>query len=242
MTGMPRCFASLGRRPGSALAPASAFARATVAVALAGLVAFASGQALSPFAELSVTAHGTQRFDLATGFTELPEGGEVVDRGSGLRLEAAWLRYAEGQLLEATDAHVSGPFGGVFAPRLTLDLAERRLHAAGGVTLTTSAGAVTAQTLRYDADDGWLLARGEVHSDAPELVAQGIWYEAEGGRVVLLPPYRYVDGPVTLRADRFGAPLQLTPERDDDLAIIGYDASTTLDDDLRARVAAASEE
>jgi hypothetical protein len=223
--------------PGAALASFAA-ARLSGAAGLSG--AALAGQT-SPFAELSVTAYGAQRFDLATGFTELPDGGEVVDRGSGLRLQASWIRYAEGVILEATDARVSGPFGEVDAARLLLDLEARRLHAAGGVTLSTALGDVRAQTLRFDADDGWLLARGAVTSDALELEADGILVDPASGRIVLLPPYAYVDGPISLRADAQGAPLQLTPQRDDDLTIVGFDASTTLDDDVRRRLTADTE-
>ena len=221
----------------------SLMALALILAALAGAAAPVVGaQPASAFAELAVTAYGAQRFDLATGFTELPDGGEVVDRGSGVRLEAPWLRYAEGERLEATDALVYGAFGEVFAPGLTLDLRQRRLYADGGVSLSTPSGTVRAATLRFDADDGWILARHDVHSDTPALEAAGIWYEVDGGRLLLLPPYTYVDGPVTLRADADGAPLQLTPEFADDGTLNGYDATTDLDDDLRSRTLAANEE
>ena len=199
-------------------------------------------QPASAFAELAVTAYGAQRFDVATGFTELPDGGEVVDQGSGVRLRAPWLRYAEGERLEATDALVHGPFGEVFAPALTLDLALRRLDADGGVSLTTPSGTVLARALRFDAGEGWILARDDVRSDTPLLEAAGIWYEVDGGRLLLLPPYAYVDGPITMRADADGAPLQLTPAVADDGTVNGYDATTDLDDELRARALAANVE
>ena len=207
-----------------------------------GALPDARAQPASAFAELAVTAYGAQRFDLATGFTELPDGGEVVDQGSGVRLEAPWLRYAEGERLEATDALVHGPFGELFAPALTLDLTLRRLEADGDVSLTTSSGTVRARRLRFDAGEGWILAWDDVRSDTPALEAAGIWYEVDGGRLLLLPPYAYVDGPITLRADADGAPLQLTPDLADDGTVNGYDASTDLDDDLRSRARAATEE
>jgi len=218
-------------------------ALALILAALAGGAALVvRAQPASVFAELAVTAYGAQRFDLATGFTELPDGGEVVDQGSGVRLEAPWLRYAEGERLEATDALVHGPFGEMFAPGLTLDLRQRRLYADGGVSLSTPRGTVRAATLRFDADDGWILARHDVHSDTPTLEAAGIWYEFDGGRLLLLPPYAYVDGPITLRADAEGAPLQLTPAVAGDGTRDGYDATTDLDDDLRSRALAVTEE
>lgn len=228
------------RRP---IALGSLLVLALILAALTGgAVLVVQAQPAGAFAELSVTAYGAQRLDLATGFTELPDGGEVVDRGSGVRLEAPWLRYAEGERLEATDALVHGPFGEVFAPGLTLDLTRRRLYADGGVSLSTPSGTVRAATLRFDADDGWILARHDVHSDAPALEAAGIWYEIARGRLLLLPPYVYVDGPITLRADADGAPLQLTPDVADDGTVNGYDATTELDDDMLPRALAANEE
>ncbi len=195
-----------------------------------------AAQEASPFAELSVTAHGSQRLDLATGYTELPDGGTVVDRGSGVRLEAPWVRYLEGERLEARDALARGPFGRVSAPSLTLDLVGRELHAEGGVTIETEEGTVEADAVRFEAGAGWLLAYGGVRSEVPALEAEAVWYEADGGRLLVLPPYRYQDGPLTLQADADGAPLQLTPAFAADGALAGYDASTDLDDDVEARL------
>lgn len=206
------------------------------AVAVLFVLAPIAAQEASPFAELSVTAHGSQRLDLATGYTELPDGGTVVDRGSGVRLEAPWLRYLEGERLEARDALARGPFGHVSAPRLTLDLAGQELHAEGGVVIETEQGAIAAEAVRFEAGAGWLLAYGGVRSEVPALEAEAVWYEADGGRLLVLPPYRYQDGPLTLQADADGAPLQLTPAFEADGALAGYDASTDLDDDVEARL------
>ena len=185
------------------------------------------------FAELEVVAYGAQRFDLATGFTELPDGGEVVERGTGVRLAAPWLRYAEGDLLEAEDARVEGDFGHIDAPRLTLDIAGRTLLAQGGVWLAWADGAVAAERLRFEAGPGWVWVEGSVRGESPTLEAAVVGYLVDTGVVVLLPPYRYVDGPLVLSADGDGAPLQLTPDRDAEGALLGFDASTTLRDDVR---------
>ena len=209
---------------------------ALCAVAVLSTLTPLAAQEASPFAELTVTAHGSQRLDLATGFTELPDGGTVVDRGSGVRLEAPWLRYREGERLEARDALARGPFGQVSAPQLTLDLAAHELHADGGVVLETNQGVVEADAVRFDARAGWLLASGGVRSERPVLEAAAVWYEADGGRLLVLPPYRYEEGPLTLQADVDGAPLQLTPAFEADGALVGYDASTDLDDDVELRL------
>ncbi len=211
-------------------------------VALALLAASALAEDAAPLAELTVTAFGAQTLDLATGFTELPDGGIVVDQGSGVRLEAPWLRYADGERLEATEAVLTGAFGTMDAAEVVLDLERRRLIVEGGVTLRVDGAVVRARSLRFDADDGWLWAHGDVSGDAPTFEAAALLYDTASGRIVLVPAYAYEDGPLLLRADADGAPLQLTPERDETGAIVGYDASTALDADVAERLAAASEE
>ena len=202
------------------------------------------------FAELEVIAYGAQRFDLATGFTELPDGGEAIERRTGVRLSAPWLRYAEGERLEARDALVEGDFGRIEAPVLRLDIAARVLSAeaastegedepvaaggAGLVQLSWDDGAVEAERLRFDAESGWLWLAGSVRGEVPALEASQVGYVSTSGVIVLLPPYRYEDGPLVLRADAAGAPLQLTPDRDGDGVLLGYDASTTLSDEVRS--------
>ncbi len=205
--------------------------------ALAGL-ALAQGEV----AELTVTAFGAQRLDLATGFTELPDGGEVVDRGTGVRLVAPWLRYAEGEVLEAHDATVDGPFGVLMAPRVRVDLAGGQLVATEGAVLEHGAGQVLrAFEIVYDARDGWAVARGDVVGEGPDFVADAIWADTATGRLVLVAPYRFDDGTVVLRSDSPGTRLQLTPFEDAEGAFDGYDASTTLDDDVAQRLEAGLE-
>ncbi len=217
-------------------------ARANEQVAPTDEPAPAHERELSPFAELSVTAHGAQRLDLATGFTELADGGVVVDRGSDVRLEAPWIRYLEGATIEATDAVVEGLFGQLLVPELVIDVLKRTLSAEGGVTLNTEVGVVRADEVLYEAEAGWLLARGGVVSDLPDVEAAGIWYHLPSARLVLLPPYLYREGPLTMRADADGGPLQLTPDLDEEGTLLGYDATTDLDDDVAARLLSADHE
>lgn len=213
-----------------------ALARTTLALAavLACLVPAWAQDLGDGVAELEVIAYGAQRFDLATGFTELSDGGEVVERGSGVRLVAPWLRYADGDRVEARDASVEGPFGTLQAPTFVLDLAAGWLRAEGGVVLAWQGGGASAEALELDVADGWVWLVGGVSGEAPALDAAEVAFEVDGGRIVLMPPYRFVDGPLVLSADAAGAPLVLHPDQDADGVVLGYDASTSLDDALRA--------
>jgi hypothetical protein len=207
----------------------------TAVVALA--LAIGSTVAALDVAELSIVSYGAQLFDLATGFTELPDGGEIVDRGTGIRLTAPWLRYADGVALEAHDAVVEAPFGRLLAPKLVVDLQRSRLEAEGGITLELEgAGTVLAQRLIFASSDGWVVARGDVVADDPVATAAAVWADTASGRIVLEAPYRYEDGPLVLRSDEVGSRLQLTPSTGDDGVVLGYDASTTLDADVLARL------
>jgi hypothetical protein len=202
---------------------------------LALLAAPLAGAAL--LAELTVVAYGAQRFDLATGFTELVDGGEVTDQASGVRLSAPWLRYAEGDLLEARDAEVDLPLGRLSAPWVEIDLQDARLVASGGVTLTETTGQViTATTVTFDAREGWATARGDVTGSDPVFTAAALHVDVDSGRLVLEGPYRYEDGLMSLRSEDPLARLQLTPLLDGDDALEGYDVGTRLDDDLVARL------
>jgi len=214
--------------------------RVTAAFALLALLL---PQALGrEVADLTIVSYGAQLFDLFTGFTELPDGGEIVDRTSGVRLVAPWLRYAEGRELEARDAVVEAPFGRLEAPEVRIDLARSRLEASGGVRLEIEEGrTLRAERLRYDPLDGWAYAAGDVESADPRLTAAAVWADTVTGRFVLEAPYAYFDGPLVLRADEPGTRLQLTPVVAVDGSVVGYDASTTLAPDVLERLAAGLE-
>jgi hypothetical protein len=105
-------------------------------------------------AELTVTAFGRQRFDLASGRTVLVDGGVVVDRRSGVRMEADWVSYAEGVDIVARGVRLDGGLGRVAAPELAIDLVRGRLWASGGVVWTRDGLEVRGDALRFDVESG----------------------------------------------------------------------------------------
>lgn len=212
-----------------------------VPVVVAAVLAAAPVSAADPIADLTVRAFGAQHLDLASGFTELLDGGEVVDRSSGVRLVAPWLRYSD-LVLEAREAVVEGAFGRLYAERVAMDLSAGVVAADGGVLLERDgAPRLRAERVDYIAGDGWAVARGDVEGEAPGFTAAAVWADLREGRVLLVAPYRYQDGPFTLRSDVAGTHLQLTPIVSDAGAVIAYDASTELDADALARVEAGAE-
>jgi hypothetical protein len=200
-------------------------------VALAVVASPALGRA--PAAELTVTAFGRQQFDLASGRTVLLDGGALVDRRSGVRMEAAWVSYAEGVDILARDARLAGDLGQVEATEVAIDLVGGRLWAAGGVVWTREGFEVRGDALRFDVEAGIAGLVGDVVATSPQAAAAEAWVEIAGGRVLLLGPYRFVDGPFVLRGEA-GSALQLdlveTPTGP------GYDARTDVEPGWREAV------
>ena len=193
---------------------------------------FAVAQA--PVAELTVVAYGAQRFDLATGRTVLDEGGEVTDRASGVRMTAAWIAYVDGASLEARDATIDGALGRVRAARVVIDLALGRVRAEGDLEFERPGIRARAEHLGLDGPAGLAWLSGEVVADLPDATAAAVWIDVADGRLVLDGPYRYVDAPFELEGGA-DARLQLDPIAVADTT--GYDARSSVEDDLAERIA-----
>lgn len=184
-------------------------------------------------ADLSIVAYGAQRLDLASGRTVLEDGGEVVDRRSGVRLTAAWIAYAEGVDLLARDVRLAGDLGTVAADEVTIDLASGRLAATGGVRWSREGLEVRGDALWFDAAEAVAGLLGGVVADEPAAAAAEAWVDLQDGRALLIGPYRYADGPLVLTGDA-DARLQLDPVGVGEAA--GFDARTDVDPTWRARV------
>lgn len=84
-------------------------------------------------ARLEVIATGEQTLDVLTGETILTEGGVIVDRKTGLELIAPYIRYVQGEFIDATDASASMA-GGVFnAQQISIDVENLTAEAKGSV-------------------------------------------------------------------------------------------------------------
>jgi hypothetical protein len=200
--------------------------------------AVASAWAQSGVAELEVEAYGRQRIDLATGRTILEDGGELIERGSGVRLVASWIAYAEGVDVAARDARIEGELGRVDAPRVAIDLGLGRLTASGGVVWRRAGLEVSGERLWFDAGTAVVGLLGGIEAREPDASAAEVWIDLASGRVLLVGPYRYADGPLVLRGGEDGA-LQLDAVETDDGIV--YDANTVVDEHWLAAVAALRE-
>jgi hypothetical protein len=193
---------------------------------LLAFVAAAGNMPAASFASLVITANGDEEFDFSTGITTLPDGGSISDRQSGIVIEAEFIRYQVDVFIEASGATVQGSFGTIHAETLEIDLPESRLTASGALQLQGLALNVSGQELSYFADSGVVDVRGGVEASEPEFSAERVLHDTRSGSLLLLGPYRYDDGFLTLNASSATAQLELLPEPDG-AGGVSYAASST---------------
>lgn len=185
------------------------------------------------FSGLTVIAFGEQEFDIVTGITTLPEGGQVVDREHGVTLTAESMRYREGDFVEAETVEVSGRFGTARSDRVSIDLATAVVEASGNVRFEREELRLLAASLRYDVDAAIVEFEGPVTGEGVELEAAAMLLDADSGSVLLIGPYRYQDELFELSSEREGALLSLTPAEDESGRMV---ASSRVDPELIDRL------
>lgn len=213
------------------------------------LALVALGAASAQGARLTVVPRGEQVFDIVTGETELPDGGTIVDRETGVELDADWIRYREGAFVEAEDAVAEGAFGRFHAEELHVDLAATELVATGGVTLEREGLEMTAVSLRFLAEKELVRLERAIGA-TPQFEAEAVLIDVRSGDALLLGPYRYAGGAFELEDERDGSRLQLdwNEDRDaggrrqgggggDDGLAARFDARSEVDPDLLERLA-----
>ena len=182
------------------------------------------------FAALTIVPAGEERFDLSSGITTLPQGGQVVDAERNLMLTGSYIQHKEGEFVEAREVTLEGEFGTLLAESVRLDLAEDTLSAAE-VSLTTGTLDVQATTLTLYLEPDIARLGGEVTSAVPAFEAATIVLALERGDSLLQSPYRFQDGPFTLQQTESGGMLYLHAERGENGETF-YNPSTTVPAEL----------
>jgi hypothetical protein len=214
-----------------AISPARRHPFAGLFVVLVGF-AFAQGVV----ADLTVVAYGAQTLDLASGRTVLIDGGEIREASTDVRIVATWISFLEGVEILAEEAVLRGVVGEVTAPELRIDLADRSLVAFGGVAWLRNALEIRADTLFYDHDRAVVGAIGEIRSANPTFEGVALWIDLASQRALLLGPYTFQDGPLTLSGVEESA-LQLNLLVRDGEEVLTV--TNLVDPDLRLVLAAA---
>ncbi len=149
--------------------------RALLVSALAlipALTAPSLAQGTSAFG-LQITPRGGQNLNLATGTTDLPQGGTVRDNSAGIRVVAEFIRIKTGESLSATSAVVTTRQGGTLrAQQITYNQKAGLVTATG--TLNYSDNRVknlSAQTIYVNTRNGAVTAVGNVSTSTPAATA-----------------------------------------------------------------------
>lgn len=207
-------------------------ARLVLWIALLGSLASA---ATAPFAALTITPSGPQTFDITTGVTTLPHGGSVIDRDTGVALQAGFLTYQQGKAIDARGAQVQGSFGRMQADRVHIDIVAGTLVASQNVSLVRGSLRLTATQVRYDAHRQVVDFSGPVRGTSSDFAfkADRVLLDATSGDVLLVGRYSYANGVLQLRSPKDGGRLELVLHESHGKPV--YDASSEISPELLAR-------
>ncbi|AWN23610.1 hypothetical protein DKM44_10525 [Deinococcus irradiatisoli] len=128
----------------------------------------ASAQGTSAFG-LQITPRGAQKLNLATGVTELPQGGTVRDNKSGVKVVAGFISIKTGESLSATAAVLTTLQGGTLrAQNITYNEKAALVTASGNLSYSDNrVKNLTAQTIYVDTRSGAVTAVGGVSASTP---------------------------------------------------------------------------
>ncbi len=221
-TGKPSPYSSRRHADWRALLPA-----------LLLVLASAAAYAAQPFAALTVTPTGRQQFDIATGITELPDGGVITDQATGVELQAGYIEYLAGVFVTADDARVHGEFGVVSAETLHIDLQTGVLSANGGLSLQREGLTINAGSLVYYGDRQVAVFDGGVEASGPAFEADRLYLDVATGDVLLVGRYVFQDSLFTMTSPEAGGQLELRMVLRDGEPT--YDAATEVRPELLRR-------
>ena len=188
------------------------------------------------FAALTIRPFGAQAFDLSTGVTTLADGGSVIDLENNVRMQGTFIRYLEGSFVELHEAEAEGSFGVLQAGLLHLDLETLVISASAEVRLQSDTTIdVQAESVHIHLSPDIAVVRGEVRGVAPQLQGASMLVDMAQRQALLIGPYHYNDGPVTLRSQREGELLSL---QWGDAEAEGLVASTNVAEAMRSRLLA----
>ena len=184
-----------------------ALALLTLAVCLAVGPAWANEG--SPFAALEVRSNGRQVIDITTGVTTLPDGGNVVDKQTGVSFTASHIAYLDGAFIEASGVLLEGAFGVLSADDVRIDIASSTLRATGELTLRREGLEVLAKELEYFALTEVAVFEGGVKGTEPEFSAERVLLDVRNGDVLLDGRYSFSGDLFTMNSPEAGGLLEL---------------------------------
>lgn len=127
-----------------------------------------SAQAVSAFG-LQIIPRGEQRMNLATGNTDMPQGGTICDSATGLVVQASTISVS-GEAVSASGSTLTTRQGGTLrADNVIYTPKQARVTATGNLNYSDSrVQGLSAQTIYVDTRSGAVTAVGNVKTARPQ--------------------------------------------------------------------------
>ncbi len=152
---------------------------------------------------------GTQRVNLDTGVTTLPQGGVLTDHENGLRLKAGYLEYKEGSFVRARGAELLSEKETFLAQSLEHDIPKQEARFIGlSFSNPDFKGLKADKALALFAEDIVVL-KGRVQAESPRLQAETLVVNLKSREALALGSFTYQEGKATLRGQGPSARLYL---------------------------------
>ncbi|MFN3180220.1 MAG: hypothetical protein ACK41R_08780 [Thermus sp.] len=161
------------------------------------------------FATFSVEPFGSQRVNLDTGITTLPQGGILVDNENGLRLKAGYIEYKEGSFVRARGAELLSEKETFVAQTLEHDIPKQEARFSGlSFSNPDFKGLRAERALALFAHDIVVL-KGKVQAESPRLQAETLVVNLKDREALAVGSFTYQEGKAVLRGQGTGARLYL---------------------------------
>lgn len=196
--------------------------------------AFALAAETLNFSQLTVIPYGVQEFDISTGITTLPDGGDVVDTDTNLSLSGSFVRFADGAFIEATGVTIDGEFGTLSTATIFLDLVQSLLQADEELTFTRAEIELHAGSMVYHHETGIAAFYGGVTGTLPPFTASTLLLDSRQAIMLLVGAYEFTDGMFALRSPSGGGMLQVHIVVDEETGETDYIATSNPDEAVLA--------
>lgn len=162
-----------------------------VAYFLITLVHFLIAAVGARFATFSVEPFGTQRVNLDTGITVLPQGGILTDNTTGLKISAKYAEYKTDSFIYAKEAEIFLNGYAISAREFHLDLSSEKLAIKEVLLKGEPFRNLSAKEAHLFLEAGILLLRKEVSLSSPELRADLAVVNLRAKHALVLGPFSF---------------------------------------------------
>ncbi len=154
--------------------------------------------------EIEPLPGGEAVYDADTGYTTLSNGGVVRDRDSALTITGDFIRYQEETFVQVSGATAEGEFGSLETSELYFDRVADTIRGSQGASFNTENLTLSGEEFFIYLSENVALLQGEVAGTSPEFSSTALVVDVDLEEALLVGPYRYQDGAVTLSSDRAG--------------------------------------